>query len=114
MAVTADNRLARLSGAEFRSDDMHYASLAAAITEQVEPELLAVLLHLPNLVGCAFPGNEKVLEGCHWRRRRGVIKCCQRQVRTPHGKAVGTQNRERLGRGDLMDDVQIDIQDGRR
>ncbi len=93
---------------------MNDSALAAPESEQLEPELAAVLLQLPHLVRSAFTGNEQILEGSDGRRGRRMIERRQGQVRTAHGKPFLPQQRECLRRRDFVDDVQVDVEYGRR
>ena len=54
VAVTTDNRLAGLGGAEFRTDDVHDAALSAGHVEQLDAELAAVVFELLDLLGGRF------------------------------------------------------------
>ena len=49
MAVAANNRLARLSRAQFRPDNMHYPTFHRFKAQQFDTELPAIGLHLTHL-----------------------------------------------------------------
>ena len=112
VAIPADDRLARLAGAEFRADDMHYSALLATETVQIDTEVLAVLFHLPNLVGGAFAHHGKVAKTSYRRGRRGVIHRCEYQVRASYRESPLPKEGESLRRRDLMNEVQVDVKNG--
>ncbi len=112
VAVTADDRLAGLCRAKLRADHMHDAALFAVEAQEIEPELRTVLLHLRDLPGGLFADHRKILEGPDRRRRGGMIHRRKRQVRAAHRQATRAQQRECLRRGHLVDEVQVDEEDG--
>jgi len=70
---------------------MHDAALAARETAELDAEVLAVLLHLPNLLGGSGLADDlELLERLERQRRRRMIKRRERLVRAPHLRP-GTQ-----------------------
>ncbi len=114
VTVATDDRLARLRSPKLGPDDVHDSPFAAAIAQQIEAELLAVPLHLSNLVCGAFTGDEQILERVDGRRRRGMVQRRQCQIRATNRELVLAQDGKCLRRSDFVNDVQIDIQDRRR
>ena len=106
MAVPADDRHPRLRQPELRADHVDDPLAAASGREQGDAELLAVAaqsveLRLGERIGDrAFLGRDVVIH------RR------ERQIRPPHPPVGEPQAVESLRRGDLVDQVQIDEDDG--
>lgn len=90
---------------------MHDATLIIAEADQVQPELLAIDFHLPNLVRGLFTDYGKILEAGDRRCRRRMIHRGQGKVGPAYRNAVFAQYAESLWRRNLMDNVQIDVQD---
>ncbi len=84
MTIAADNRFARLRCSKLRADDMYDATVLAVEPQQVDPEFVAIFLHLPYLIGGAFADCCEIPGIFNRRRRRRVIHCRQSQVRTAH------------------------------
>ena len=109
MAVAADHSLARLGVAKIRADDMHYALQGAEAVVEGYVKLLAV----------ASKGVQLGLRDLVSHRKRqipggGVVICRgHRKVGTANGTASHSKPIERLRRGDLVDEVEVDIDDGR-
>ena len=99
-----------LREAEFRSDDVHDAALIALEIEQLDAELGAVLLQLRDLLRGRFDRDRHAAEDLLGAGRTGVIDGGQRAIRPPHLEAALAQHRERLGRGDFVDQMQVDVQ----
>src|SRR5262249_7560305 len=73
--VAADDRRAGLRRAELWPDHVHDAALAVEEAAQLDAEVLAVLLHLPDLLrGCGFTHDLEILEALHRHGRRRVIE----------------------------------------
>ena len=111
VAVAADDGHARLGAALFRPDHMDDAVADIAHGEEFDPGVLHIarqglklqprlrVLHRVHALGLADGGDI-------------VVGDRQRQVRAPHLAVVGAQAREGLRRRHLMDQVQVDIEDG--
>jgi hypothetical protein len=110
MAVAADDGHPRLGQPELGADDVHDALVRGAQAVQRDPELAAVI------------GEHLDLRSGHLvRDRQGAIVGRDRVVRRRHGLAgpadlqpTPAQARERLRAGHLVDEMEIDRQDGRR
>ena len=115
VGIPADNRLAGLRGAEFRSDDVDDAAFVAVHAAKLKSEIFAVALHLPDLLeGGRLADHLELLQRSDGNGGRGVIHGGQRLVRPAHLQAGIPQQTERLGTGDLMHEMQVDIKDRRR
>ena len=107
VAVTADDRLPGLRDPELGADHVDDALAARSRRVQLDAELLAVgaqrvELRLRHLVG--------------HRPRQGrdvVVHRRDRQVGPPHAPAGEPQPLERLRRGDLVHEVQVDVEQRR-
>ena len=106
MAVAADDGHARLGETLFRTDDVNDAALIAVQTVQGDAKLQAILLQLHDLSRIHFIDQREVERA----RRRAVIHGRQRPVRPAYGNAAPPQAFKGLGRGHLMDQVQIDVE----
>ena len=107
VAVAADDRHSGLRQAELRADHVDDSLPAAARREERHAELCAVLAQ-----GIELRLGERIrhrpLLG-----RDVVIHRRERQIRPPDLPAGEPKAVESLGRGDLVDQVQIDEEDGR-
>jgi hypothetical protein len=107
VAVAADDRHPRLGQAELRADDVHDPLVAVAHRREPDAELGGVAAQRLDLrpahrVGdrlADVEGGDVVVLGRH------------RQVRPAYGPAGGAQAVERLGAGDLVDEVQVDVEE---
>ena len=114
VAVATDHGLSRLRDTKLRSDDVHDAALGVAQRQQFDTELGAVGLKLGDLGSRRFDRDRCAAEDLLGARGRGVIHRCQRQVGSADLEALLAQHRKGLRRGDLMCQVQINVQDRRR
>ena len=106
VAVAADDRHPGLRDAELRADHVDDALAAAAGRVERDAELLAVAAQrLELLLG------ELVRRAVD--RRHVVIHRRERPVRPAHAAAGQAQPLERLRRGDLVDQVQVDVEQRR-
>ena len=114
MAVAADDRLARLRGAEFRPDDMHDAALAVTQAQQFNAELRAVLFERADLLRGRFNGDRRIAEHLLGTRRRGMVHRREREIGATHSQPPFTQQRKRLRGRHLVGEVQVDENHRRR
>jgi hypothetical protein len=114
VAVAADDRVARLRDAQLRPDDVHDALPLRAQRVQLDAEVGAVLLQLGDLRGRGVVQDGDLPLLVPGRRGRGVIHRRHGALGAPHLQVALAQPREGLRRGDLVDEVQVDVQDGRR
>ena len=106
MAVAADDRHARLRESKFWADDVHNALVGRIHVEERNAKFLAILLQRLDL-----QRGDRVGDGSAARFGRNIV------VNRGHG-AVGlahlasgrAQAIESLRRGDLMDQVQVDVE----
>ena len=114
VAVAADDGRPGWVSAELRADDVHDAAPVVLHPEQLDAELRAVareLTHLP----CGRFDRDRHATGDLRRVRRGrVIHGRQRPVRAAQPQTACPQHVEGLRRGDLVHQVQIDVQHRRR
>src|SRR5690606_15329969 len=107
VAVTADDRLARLRGAALGADDVDDAVLGVAERVAGDAELLAVLHELGELgLGLVVDDLEALRIG-----RRRVVHRRDGAVGTADPEAALTETREGLGRRHLVDEVEVDVED---
>ena len=106
MAVAANDRHTGLRQAKFRSDDVHDALFARANVEERDAEVGAISSQHLDLFSCDWISN--------WQSSIGswhvVIDCGDCQLRTTHGTICCPQAIESLGRGNLVNQVQIDVE----
>src|SRR4029079_7819490 len=96
-------------------DHVHDAALAAFESAQLDTEVLAVLLHLPDLLrGSRLAHDLEVLDALHRHRRRRMIERREAAVGAAHLDAARAEEVERLRARDLVNQMQIDVQHGRR
>ena len=110
VAVAAHDRHARLGQAELRPDDVDDALVRAAEAVERDPELGAVRGELLDLGGRHLVEDRQVAGV----GRDRVVGRGDRLVRAAHAEAALAQPGEGLGAGDLVDEVQVDREDGRR
>ena len=102
--VAADDRHAGLGQAELGADHVHDPLASAAGRIERDAELVAVALQRVELL-LRQRIRRRVVAG-----RDVVIHRRERQVGPPHRPAGEAQRLERLRRGDLVDEVQVDVQ----
>ncbi len=111
MAVAAHDRLARLGGPQLGADDVNDTAMLAPEAVQMNAEFVAVIDHgfdLPG--GGGLTDHVDILERGYGLGGGGVIHGGYGAVRPAHGQARGPQRRVSLGCGDLVDQVQVDVQ----
>jgi hypothetical protein len=111
VGVPADDRHPRLGDAKLGTDHMDDALTIGAERVDRDSELLAVALerlHLHARELVADPGRDRRPVGRHI-----VVRRRKRAVGPAHLAPRETQGIERLRAGDLMDEVQIDIEQTR-
>ena len=105
--VAAHDRHAGLGEAQLRADDVHDALLDVAERMQPDAELLGVPAQRLDL-----GARDRVGDGLVEVERRDVVVLGgQGQVRTAYGPAGQPEALERLRRGDLVDQVEVDEQE---
>ena len=109
MAVTANDRFPRLREPELRPDDVDDAPPGVPEPEELDAEVRAVDLELAHLPGGGLDGDGRAAEHLLRAGRSRVIHGGEGQLRPAHRQAPLAQRREGLGRGHLVDEVQIDI-----
>ncbi len=105
MAVAADDGHTGLGQAQLRSDDVHDALVGIAHLVQSDAEFLAVAAQGLHLQARHRIGDRLI----DVDRRDVVILGRDGQVQTVHGPACHPQSVERLRAGDLVHEVQIDV-----
>ncbi|GAB3984464.1 hypothetical protein GCM10029978_094220 [Actinoallomurus acanthiterrae] len=107
--VAADDRHARLGQAQLRADDVHDALTGVAHRVQADAELRAVLAQRLDLGARHRVGDRLEDVG----GRDVVVLGGDRQVRAPDRTVRHAQAVEGLRAGDLVDEVEIDVEDVR-
>ena len=107
--VAADDRHAGLGEPQLRPDDVDDALGVAAERVDRDAELGAVRLELPDLRRRLQVDDREAAR----RGGRAVIRGGHGLVRAPDRDAAGPEAGERLGAGDLVDEVEVDGEDGR-
>ena len=105
VAVAADDRHARLGQPELRADDVHDALLDVAHRVQPDAEFGAVAPQRLDLGARDRVGDRLV----DVDRRHVVVLGGDREVGSAHRAAGQPQSVEGLRAGDLVDEVQIDV-----
>ena len=104
--VAADDGDAGLGEPELRTDDVDDALARVVHRVQADAELGAVLPQRLHLGAAHRIGDRQQRVG----GRDVVVLGGQRQVRPPHAAAVQPQPVEGLRRGDLVDEVEVDVE----
>ena len=112
VAVAAHDGLARLREAQLRANDVHDAALTVGEAEQLHAELGAVRLELAHLPPGCLQRDRRAAEHLGSERRRGMIHGGERALGAPYAEAALAQHREGLRGGDLVDQVQVDVEHG--
>ncbi len=111
--IAADDCLAGLSRPELRRNYVHDAAFGTREIPELDPEIGAVLFHLDDLLGRGRLADDlEILERGDGNRRDRVIECSEAQIGPAHGQAFFAQHVEGLRARHLMDEMQIDIEDG--
>jgi hypothetical protein len=110
VAVAADDGHAGLGDAELRADDVDDTLLAAADVEEFDAELLAVLAQRRDLPGCDLIDD---VEAFRQRSRDVVIDGGNAAVWAANFAAGESQSFEGLRRGHFVQQLEIDIEQGR-
>jgi hypothetical protein len=109
VAVTADDGLARLREAALGTDHVHDAVLEVAEAVERDAELRAVGgEHVELRRGLRVDDLQLLRVG-----RRAVVHGGERVLGAARLEAALAQTRERLRRGHLVDEVQVDVEHGR-
>ena len=105
VAVAANKSLAWLRDAQFRTDDMHDALVAAVHVKEPHAKLAAVLLQRIELqLGIVIEDGQRAVGGGD-----RVVHHRERKVRPADLAAFGTQSGEGLRRSTLMDQMPVNI-----
>ncbi len=108
VAVAADDGHPGLRQPQLRSDDMDDPLVLAPQIVERHAELPAIAPQLLDLL-C----RDRVGDASRARRgRHAVVHGRRRQEGPPDGQPAPPQPLERLGRGDFVHQVQVDIEDG--
>ena len=108
VAVAADDGHARLGQTKLRPDHVDDPLRVRAQGVERDAELAAVVGELRDLGGRHRVDDREAAR----RGGRGMVRGRHRPVRAPHGQTALAQAGERLGAGDLVDEVQVDREDG--
>src|SRR5436190_3811412 len=104
--IAADDHHAGLRRPELRANDVDDALTGRSEIEQLDSEFAGVAAERVDLPrGDLIGDRQRAVAGGHI-----VIHRRQRQLRTPDGPLLALQPRERLGRRDLVDEVQIHVE----
>ena len=109
VAVAAHDCHAGLGEPEFRADDVHDALFGRVNVKQLDAKLFAVAAQCFDLIGRDRVGDRQTAIG----RRHVVVHRPEGQGGTANSSARLPQTIKRLGRRDLMNEVQIDIKERR-
>ncbi len=108
VAVSANDGHARLGESEFGADDVHDALVGRVHVEQRNPEILAILLQ-----GLDLQGGDRIGDGSAARLGRNiVVDGRDGAIGLAHPAPGRPQAVKGLRRGDLVDQVQVDIEKG--
>ena len=109
VTVAANDRHARLRQTKLWSNHVHDALFRRVNVEQLNAKLFAVASQRFDLIGRDCIGDRQTAI----RRRHVVIDRAKRQIRTAHTTACLSQTVKSLGRRDLVDEVEIDVEQRR-
>ena len=108
VAIAADNGLAGLGDAEFRADDVDDALILAVHVEEAHAGLAAVFFEGIELeLGVVIEDGQGTVGGGD-----GMVHYGEREIRAADFAAFGAEASESLGRGALVDEVAVNIDDG--
>jgi hypothetical protein len=110
VGVAADDHRTRLGEAELRADDVHDALVAAAHLEQPDAELLAVAPQRLHLRHRQLVLQRQLTADLPWVGRDVVVHRGEGEVGPAHGAPGLPDAVERLRRGHLVDEVQVDVE----
>jgi hypothetical protein len=113
VAVAADDGRAWLGDAQLGADDVDDPLPLRPQGVQLDPELLAVGLELADLRRRLRVENRDTTVGAARRGRRRVIHGGHRPLGPAHQQLALAQPAERLRRRHLVNQVQVDVEDGR-
>jgi hypothetical protein len=109
MAVAANNRLAGLRDAKFRANDVHDALVFAVHVKEADAGFAAVLLKGIELeLGVVIEDGQRAVGGGD-----GMVHHGKSEIGAADFATFGAETGEGLGRGAFMDEVAINIYDGR-
>ena len=109
VAVAADDGFSRLRQPQLRSDHVHNPLLGRVHIEQLHAEVFAILLQGCDLARCDRIGDR----GPARLGRNVMVDGRHRALRLAHATAGCPQSVESLRRGDLVDQVQINVKQRR-
>ncbi len=106
VGVATDDRHARLGGALLGSDDMHDALAPVVESIQGDAGAFRVAFERGDL-GCRHGVGDALLARC---RRHGMVDGRQGELGPADGSAAEGEGFEGLRRGDLVDEMEIDVE----
>src|SRR5882724_12654046 len=107
VAVTANNRLAGLRDAELRADDVHDALVLAVHVEEANAGFAAVFFEGVELeLGVVIEDGQSAVGGGD-----GMVHHGEGEIGAADLAAFGAETGEGLGRGALVDEVAVDVDD---
>ena len=113
VAVPADDGQAGAGEPELGADDVHDSLPCIARREERDPELLAVALERPDLIGRGSD-RQRATAVRTAPRGYGVVHRRERPLGPPDAEASSPQPGKGLRRRDLVDEVKVDVEDARR
>src|SRR5688572_8218473 len=112
VAVTANDGHAWLRDAQLGSDHVHDALSLGSQRVKLDSELLAVGFQLRNLRRRLPIENGNATVRTAWGGGGRVIHRREIAFRAPYPQLAFTQPGEGLGRGDLMNEMKVDVEHG--
>ncbi len=113
VTVAANDGEARLGQAHFRADDVDDAAVFGIVAEEADAVLRGILFKGMNLNLRLFGDIRAIALRVRAQGRNRVIERREGSVGAAHFQAARIQFGKRLGRGDFVDEVQVDIEHGR-
>ena len=114
VAVATDDRLARARQAQFRADDVDDAAARVLQLQEFDAELRAVAFKLRHLAGGGGLADRYAAEDLRRVGRRRVVHGREGATRLADLEIALAQHRVGLRGRDLVGQVQVDVQHGRR
>ena len=114
VAVTTHNRHAGMRRTQFRPDHVHDATCITLQIQQVDAEGLAVPAKCLDLRARSPIQDRQTTWPVTGQCRHRMVNRRQRPVRTPQRQPTPAQHLERLRRRHLVNEMQVDVQHGRR
>src|SRR3546814_3448364 len=111
VAVAADDGHAGLGQAELGTDHVDDAAMCAVVVEQLDAVSCAVAAQGSDLCLGVCADVRQAAIGLRRQGRSGMVERGRGQVGTPGAQAARVELGESLRRGDLVDQVQVDVED---